>query len=1076
MEGKSNYSFDLLYEEAAQEDVFPEGTHQSVADELFKLIGRNQDGVTIGLEGGWGSGKSTVIEFLRQRCNSSDKDNYLFFVFDAWAHEGDPLRRIFLESLIEAIDPTENDEKLSHLKDKVSRRTKTIKTTSSQRASNLATGLTVSALFIPAGASFLSSIDYSSPSDQFWLLSTGIIFAFLPAIFLAFWYTTKKMRKEKIDWSLFSSNSVDKSTQDITEDEERTSIEFERFFTKIVQHATRADPTKKIIIVIDNLDRVETSHARNVWSTLQTFFQSRNATEEGKTTALNKTWVLIPYDRDALQKYISNSADEPKNRASTSDSFLSKSIQIRAEVPPAVFSGWTCYLDDCIQKAIGDWSEEDKQAVSRVYERHLSKLEQSPTPRQIRNFVNQVGFNGSRWGGKISIESIALYSIFKLEHSEVTLRAELISPKILDLSWLDNKENVRMELSGMLFGVKPEKGAELLLSPKIYKAIAEEDLETIKGLIETHNRAFWICWFSRQSTPEKTSHHNYIISYTLAFLECWKANPEGLITDHQSLKELWQTGMEIWDYSHSGYSKALDALYNLFGGDENFFSELSSKHTNALYLILEKIEDSDYSPKLIDAQKCQLWFETKGIETDTIEHAKLNAKNWIAWSSKLEKNHLHFSNIIPPSATVSELSENVFSKEDVPKSLANALLSCFRARPSDPAWRSAEEGVCTWLTNNQNAPPGNALSTFIILLSRKIGKMGHNPIRNSLSSQDYWSKLQDTSINDNTHQLAMSGIVFRSKIQESGNLPEALKSAWTDKDSPSLSKLGPIFLEMDNMKSLWDVSKDKRNLLAIQELKNPANDAFYQYKYPFEIFSDLYWVSKEEISKLVQLGSLKDFEKSALENPVYYSDSLLSMIRSSTPDLINLAEKSISEVDEGSWNEEFQNPHESSILTALIESSFHPDDRYSIALYNFLSAQIKGDPEHLWIWENLDQLIHKSLDRDKNWTALTSEYFSYPEDNLSEAGFSSVSKHLEKHVTEIDENRILDRVLLWANQEMWARIDWFIDLGLSIDIALAPETLIKKVSRMAKEEDNSTISRLADLLQINLDSADKGKE
>ena len=89
-----DYPFTLLREEAEDRDAFKNHTHENVADALAVLIERERGGLTIGLEGSWGGGKSTVLKILRRKLTKS-----YFFFFDAWAHEGDSLRRVFLESL-----------------------------------------------------------------------------------------------------------------------------------------------------------------------------------------------------------------------------------------------------------------------------------------------------------------------------------------------------------------------------------------------------------------------------------------------------------------------------------------------------------------------------------------------------------------------------------------------------------------------------------------------------------------------------------------------------------------------------------------------------------------------------------------------------------------------------------------------------------------------------------------------------------------------------------------------------------------------------------------------------------------
>src|SRR6185437_3779744 len=93
----------------SQEDEFRGHPHQRVADAVASVILSNEGGRAIGLEGTWGSGKSTVIELVRTRLAKHELSNPTarkssFFVFDTWAHQSDPLRRVFLEELIRCLE------------------------------------------------------------------------------------------------------------------------------------------------------------------------------------------------------------------------------------------------------------------------------------------------------------------------------------------------------------------------------------------------------------------------------------------------------------------------------------------------------------------------------------------------------------------------------------------------------------------------------------------------------------------------------------------------------------------------------------------------------------------------------------------------------------------------------------------------------------------------------------------------------------------------------------------------------------------------------------------------------------
>jgi predicted transcriptional regulator len=86
----------LLDDLPADRDEF--GSHQKVADAIAELVRNEEGGKAIALIGPWGSGKSTIVNLLRKKLE--EREDTFVFVFDAWAHRGDPLRRSFLECLI----------------------------------------------------------------------------------------------------------------------------------------------------------------------------------------------------------------------------------------------------------------------------------------------------------------------------------------------------------------------------------------------------------------------------------------------------------------------------------------------------------------------------------------------------------------------------------------------------------------------------------------------------------------------------------------------------------------------------------------------------------------------------------------------------------------------------------------------------------------------------------------------------------------------------------------------------------------------------------------------------------------
>lgn len=117
----------LLDDEPAESSSFK--SHQDVADAIYDMITHEPQGRTVGLFGSWGSGKSTVIKLLSNRLKKHNIEDGVerieIFTFDAWLHGTDPLRRSFIEKLLEFYHPeflNKEDEKYTGIIDQITRR------------------------------------------------------------------------------------------------------------------------------------------------------------------------------------------------------------------------------------------------------------------------------------------------------------------------------------------------------------------------------------------------------------------------------------------------------------------------------------------------------------------------------------------------------------------------------------------------------------------------------------------------------------------------------------------------------------------------------------------------------------------------------------------------------------------------------------------------------------------------------------------------------------------------------------------------------------------------------------------
>ena len=78
------------------QDLFHGGAHTNIANKIAQIV-QSKNGIQIiGLDGCWGSGKSNIIEIIKDKLNPRQ---FRIFIYDAWGHKEDFKRRSILEEL-----------------------------------------------------------------------------------------------------------------------------------------------------------------------------------------------------------------------------------------------------------------------------------------------------------------------------------------------------------------------------------------------------------------------------------------------------------------------------------------------------------------------------------------------------------------------------------------------------------------------------------------------------------------------------------------------------------------------------------------------------------------------------------------------------------------------------------------------------------------------------------------------------------------------------------------------------------------------------------------------------------------
>lgn len=471
--------FRLLDDQPTPTDDF--NAHDRVATSIADMIISEEGGKSISLIGHWGSGKSSIIEILKGKL----KNKCRVFIFNAWAHEGDPLRRAFLESFISffttnnLIKKDDWDEKLKQL----SGNKEKSETTDRRNPTNYGLFLIFSTTLLPIALAVLSlwpKISYPILILSL-LVSVGPVIVF--ASFLIKYFRTDNEEKKKGILSLLINDIEKTITSTSYKTIDPTSLEFQKEFHSLMSEAAQNDEGK-LLIVIDNLDRISDEDALKIWSTMRTFFDFDN---KDNIQWLKKTWLLVPYDYSGLKKLWKNNVETSGNNSSLITSFTEKTFQVSFNTPLLILSDSKKYFEDQFKYAFIDYNDENEiHKVYRIFKELREPNNLPPTPREIKLFINQIISLYAQWKVEIPIHIIALFILLrknqwadddKLISALLASNTDFLIPSLKDLI----HEEYREYLAALYFNTQKDKALQLLLREKLEKSLINREEDFIKN-------------------------------------------------------------------------------------------------------------------------------------------------------------------------------------------------------------------------------------------------------------------------------------------------------------------------------------------------------------------------------------------------------------------------------------------------------------------------------------------------------------------------------------------------------------------------------------------------------------------
>ncbi len=482
------------------EDVFEGKSQEHLADSICNYVKSidakpdNKDGINmpriIGLEGGWGSGKSNVVRMIE---GSLVKDGYYSFTYDAWGHQEDLQRRSILETLTK--DLTTNDV----LSGKVTIKTRTgdsftdtwekqlqlllsNKTIIKSHSVPSLSWAAIWAVLIAAVYGICLNVADKIIGDEcllcynWWIYVIPMGLTFL--IGLIYLLKDCSLRNAM---KMVNKSEDDTTTFQYTSSEEPSISEFKNWMQAVSDDLGKDNscPLKtkkfrKLIIVFDNMDRLPSDKVMQLWSCIYTFFAGGE---------FENVWTVIPYDYKHLCQAITGRLNEEDDDQRIKR-FINKTFPITYIVPQPVITDYENLFYTYFDKAFGK-KEHDRKHICQVYMR----LKKNPNPRTVISFVNELVALRMQWpdASKYRLQNLALFVLKKdylfynegVKDKNATLESNLLSEDLFkDIAYFypDQDGLIRRQMCQFAYGLNDEiLAGELPLRLELQRLVSEGD-------------------------------------------------------------------------------------------------------------------------------------------------------------------------------------------------------------------------------------------------------------------------------------------------------------------------------------------------------------------------------------------------------------------------------------------------------------------------------------------------------------------------------------------------------------------------------------------------------------------------
>lgn len=289
------------------------------AENLVKVIENTPKNkvFTIGVFGGWGTGKSSIIRTAQDKIERAHGD-VKFITYDAWKYANDSFRRMFLLNLLQELkmQPTE-DMKRFYQSENVEQEPKTV----------LSARGVVAVIVVFA---ILLALFWLTPLDLEWkvgVTTLGTLFSLVLALWNGCFYDLKLTINKP---ALFAPEQFEACFKEMMSKCLKEKSWFQKTWSAIKDYVEVGEVSvvglDKLVVVIDNIDRCPSDMAYQLLTDIKTFLSNEE---------YNLVFV-VPVDDEALKKHLFRKLDQKNgyNIDKEKEEFLRKFFNVTLRIKP----------------------------------------------------------------------------------------------------------------------------------------------------------------------------------------------------------------------------------------------------------------------------------------------------------------------------------------------------------------------------------------------------------------------------------------------------------------------------------------------------------------------------------------------------------------------------------------------------------------------------------------------------------------------------------------------------------------------------------------------------------------------